>query len=391
MIAAARTPIGDALRKVVAGCLIACLGSTAGMASTTAQEGTGTDFSGFVSRAMDNVIVPGFVALETAAEALDAGVGAYCATPSDETATALHDAFAATATAWGHVQFLPIAPLDTDNRRDRFFFWPDPRGTTLRQIQPIIVDRDESVTDPVQLHDKSVALQGLGALEYVLYGTGAESIRAGDDDGRFRCAYATAITTGLVDMASALAAETAPGSDFDQAIRNPGPDNPVYPTPDAAMADLIIGAGNAVELVRDSLLLPVLGEALEFARPHIAPLWRGSLSMTFLKALADGSQQLLNGGDLLQVLPQDMAWISGFPRLGVLVDRRCAAIRRRVDRRSGGRWRLSPGALSPRRLHRQSEVAHRHLGPARTQPQRFQLRRWRLSGAPSSSSRVRQR
>lgn len=306
---AALNVLGRSLRSLVAGCAIAAVGATGGIASTVPPEGPATGFSGFVSRAMDGVIIPGFAALESAAEALDSSVAAYCAVPGDNSYAALHDAFAATVTAWGHVMFLPIAPLDTDNRRERFFFWPDPRGTTLRQIQPVIIDRDASVTEAAQLRDKSVALQGLGALEHVLYGAGAESIRIGDADGQFRCAYAAAITAGLADMAHALAAETAPGSDFDRTIRGPGADNPVYPTPDAAMADLIIGAANAVELVRDSLLLPVLGEALEFARPRIAPLWRSSLTMTFLQALADGSQQLLNGGDLLQVLPADAAWI----------------------------------------------------------------------------------
>jgi predicted lipoprotein len=279
------------------------------LAPARAQDAPAIDYAGFVNRAMDAMIVPAFVDLDAAAQGLDASVSAYCGAPSDDLFAPVDAAFRQTVIAWGHVKALPVAPLDTDNRRDRFFFWPDPRGTTLRQIQPVIIDHDESVIDPVQLHDKSVALQGLGALEFVLYGAGAESILAGDEDGRFRCRYATAITAGFVNMAGALVAETAPGSDFDTLIRNPGPDNPIYPSADAAMADLIIAASTEVELARDSLLLPVLGDSPEFARPHIAPLWRSGLSMTFLKALTDGAQQLLAGGDLMQVLPADTAWI----------------------------------------------------------------------------------
>ncbi len=308
MIAAARPRFRLFLRPALVAA-IAALGSTAGAASTVAPQQEATGLGGFVARAVDNVIAPGFMNLDDAVKELDAEVGAYCAAPSADAFVAVDASLEQTVIAWGHVQFLPIGPLDADNRRDRFFFWPDPRGTTLRQIQPVIIDQDETVTDAAQLHDKSVALQGLGALEYVLYGTGADSVLAGNAEGQFRCRYATAITGGLVAIADDLVTETAAGSDFDQLIRNPGSDNAVYPTADAAMADLVIAAGKAIELDRDSLLLPVLGEALEFARPHIAPFWRSGLSMTFLKALADGSQQLLNGGDLLQVLPDDSVWI----------------------------------------------------------------------------------
>jgi predicted lipoprotein len=209
--------------------------------------------------------------------------------------------------AWAHVLPLPIAPLLTDSRRERFFFWPDPRGITLRQIPPAIAERDETLTDPAILPTKSAALQGLGALEYLLYGTGSETVLAGNEEGRYRCHYATAITAELVHISGDLAAEVS--GPFANLILTPGPDNPAYTTDNAAMGDIIVGIWSGVERARDAVLLPILGQNIELARPRIAALWRSGLSLPFVAALVDGSRELLAAGNLAAILPADALWI----------------------------------------------------------------------------------
>jgi predicted lipoprotein len=221
--------------------------------------------------------------------------------------TGVDNTFAATAIAWAHVMPLPIAPLLTDSRRERFFFWPDPRGITLRQIQPAIAERDATLTDPATLRTKSAALQGLGALEYLFYGTGAETMMAGDEEGQFRCRYATAITAEMVRVADELATEV--GGSFTNLIHTPGPENPAYTTDNAAMGDIIVGIWSGVERARDAVLLPVLGQNIELARPRIAALWRSGLTLPFVAALVDGSKELLAAGDLAALLPADALWI----------------------------------------------------------------------------------
>src|SRR3546814_13939620 len=58
----------------------------------------------------------------------------------------------------------------SDLRYEHIYFWPDPRGITLRQVQGLLGQADGSMPDAAGLATQSVALQGLPALEYVLYG-----------------------------------------------------------------------------------------------------------------------------------------------------------------------------------------------------------------------------
>ncbi len=294
-------------KRLLATILIASIGTASAQepAATVPDEA----LTAFINRALDDFVTPGFAQLAAAAEQLDASVGAFCSAPTEPAFAAVGTALEAAVTAWARVIALPIEPLLVDSRRERVFFWPDPRGVTLRQIQPVILDQDATVTDPTELGAKSVALQGLGALEYVLFGAGSESMLTGNEDGAFRCGYATALSANLSDVATTLAEETAPHSAFADAVRNPGPDNPLYLSPNAVMSDLIIGVGTAIEYARDSLLLPVLGETIEFARPRVAPLWRSGLALTFFHSLVDGARMLLESGGLADVLPDDFDWI----------------------------------------------------------------------------------
>ena len=79
-------------------------------------------------------------------------------------------------------------------------FWPDRKGIALRQVQAILAKQDATATDPATLKTKSVAVQGLGALEYVLFGTGAEALAL--PEGDFRCDYGNAITSAVSDVAA---------------------------------------------------------------------------------------------------------------------------------------------------------------------------------------------
>src|SRR5690606_22737995 len=95
--------------------------------------------------------------------------------------------FPAVVTAWSRIELYRFGPLMAQNRSDRILFWPDRKGIALRQVQAILADKDEAALAPETLARKSVAVQGLGALEFVLHGTGSEDLAT--PDGAFRCDY----------------------------------------------------------------------------------------------------------------------------------------------------------------------------------------------------------
>ena len=95
--------------------------------------------------------------------------------------------------------------MTKENRLERILFWPDRKSTGLKQVQRALAEKDATATNPAKLKGKSVAMQGLGALEFVLFGTGAEKLAGPGED--YRCAYGRAIAG---NVGTSLTATPAP-------------------------------------------------------------------------------------------------------------------------------------------------------------------------------------
>jgi predicted lipoprotein len=174
------------------------------------------DHAAIAKASLTQVIRPGYAAFADATGALEDKLDALCAQPSSDALSQAKDAFAAAVAAWSKVEIIRFGPVIEDHRFERLFFWPDPKGIGLRQIQDALAKQDGAVTEPNQLADKSVALQGLPALEYLLYGDGADALAAApkvedgqqplpdlDDPAQFRCSFAASVATKIDRAAKA--------------------------------------------------------------------------------------------------------------------------------------------------------------------------------------------
>ena len=66
-----------------------------------------------------------------------------------------------------------------------------------RQVQAAIAAQDPELIKPGAMAGRSVALQGLPALEYVLYGEPALLKRADGADFAYACGYARAVSANV--------------------------------------------------------------------------------------------------------------------------------------------------------------------------------------------------
>jgi predicted lipoprotein len=158
-----------------------------------------------ITQAVEDAIRPGFAAFAEAARDMRMAMGGLCDEPS---AVGLDDArarFKDVVIAWSRIENYRFGPLMKDNRSDRILFWPDRKGIALKQVQAILATKDASATDVATLKGKSVAVQGLGALEFVLFGTGAETLAT--PEGDFRCDYGTAIAGAVSEVAAEMSVE----------------------------------------------------------------------------------------------------------------------------------------------------------------------------------------
>ena len=179
-----------------------------------------------VNSAIDGFVRPGYRTFHQATSTLLADGQALCATPSQAALDAARKSFGETVDAWSRIEIIRFGPVTEQNRLERVLFWPDRKGTGLKQVQAALASQDATAADAKKLADKSVAMQGLGALEFVLYGTGSEALATGD---AYRCSYGAAIAGNLEAIAAELDTAWADSDGFAKIWANPSADNPLYP------------------------------------------------------------------------------------------------------------------------------------------------------------------
>ncbi len=263
------------------------------------------DHAAIARASLEKIVRPGFAALAKSATDLEASVEALCAKPSAESLAAMKQAFADTAGAWSKIEVLRFGPVTKDQRYERLFFWPDPKSLGVRQVKDALAKQDPTVTEPAKLAGKSVALQGLPALEYLLYGEDAETfIQAGEagEAGAFRCRFAAAVAANIVMIAKEVSEAWGDGAPAANAFLDPGPDDPTYRTPKEVTHELFKALTAGIELVRDQKLAKPLAAAPEQAKPRLAPLWRSGLTFANMAGNLDGVRALFADSGFAEVV-----------------------------------------------------------------------------------------
>lgn len=228
-------------------------------------------------------------------------VGALCSAPGRQHLETARARFAAIVVAWSEIELVRFGPVLRDNQLERFLFWPDRRGIGLRQVQALLVEQNAGATQASSLYTKSVAVQGLGALEYLLFGTDAEELAATANS--FRCRYARAIVQNLATISDRLNAQWRDKVDF----ANPGPSNPAYRTKQEVLNEIIGVLTHGFEAIRDTRLKPMLGNDASSARPKLAPYWRSDLTIASIHANFNGLHKLFEQSRIAGLLPPETA------------------------------------------------------------------------------------
>ena len=264
-----------------------------------------TDHATIARDALTKVIRPGYDALATKAAHLKERTDALCAHPSEAALRAAKEAFAATVESWSRVEIFRFGPVNRDHRHERLFFWPDPKGIGLRQVRQVLAKKDASVLLPETLSQKSVALQGLPALEYLLYGDDAVTLTKGAREIGFRCGFAASIAANVADIAGVVAEDWRDGAPDSKIFLNPGPNDPLYRARKDVTLELFKAFTGGIELVRDQKLGKPLGTSAEEARPRLAAFWRSGLAFPNMVGNLEGVQALFAKGGLAAIVASE--------------------------------------------------------------------------------------
>jgi len=229
------------------------------------------------------IIAPRFAALDKAFGA-QAEVWDKDCTQTDS----LKSAFQAAYDAWAQAEFFKSGPLAQQTRAERIDYWPDPRNFIDKGVKAVLSVPSAADITAEKIAGESVAVQGLPALERLLYaGEAGEAKAAGEKE----CAAGRAIARNLATVAAALDREWNDG----EAVRLKSAaqdETKARETAVAVLTDLATG----IRVIEDKKIPPLFGAKGNPPNPRAAKVWRSQRSerdiAQNLAALIDAYQAL---------------------------------------------------------------------------------------------------
>ena len=288
-----------------------------------------------IADAISGFVRPAYAELHVQVGQLRGDMEALCADQSPDRLAAAQSSFVTTVVAWSEVEIIRFGPITEDNRLERILFWPDRKSTGLKQVQAALAAKDATAADPATLAKKSVAMQGLGALEFVLFGTGAEALNEPGDP--YRCAYGLAVAKNIETIAAAVDEAWRDPEGFASQWANPAADNAFYRTDDEAMNELIGMFVHGLEMVRDVRINGFLGKTPDADKPRQGVLWRSGATIIAVKANLGGMWKLFDAAAFGRLLGADPQYLVGSIDIEFANAERCLGQLRRLSRHGTGR------------------------------------------------------
>lgn len=158
-------------------------------------------------RLIENYLVPAYEALAAQTNAQAAAWEGACPTPTAKQLAQLQQHYVKTANLWAKVEFIRFGPVSFLLRHERMNHWPERRNAVGRALNSLMAKPDADVLAPGQFSRASVAVQGLPALERLLFtqGTKWQSSADGNEAAvAWRCAIGKTIAANLATISTEI-------------------------------------------------------------------------------------------------------------------------------------------------------------------------------------------
>jgi predicted lipoprotein len=250
------------------------------------------DYAAAVAETAKGAIIPGYQAFGDAAQEMQGRLEALCKAPDGDTLKDAQQQFAALATAWARIQHVSFGPIFEHQRAFRIEYWPDKRNVVGRQLAEVLKKQEHAALEPDRFATTTVGVQGLPALERMLFSDDALSALKGAN-AAFRCGLFAAISNNLETIARDVVTGWTDGDNaFLARIEHPSEDDEELPSGRDAAGRLLNDLLTATIAMRDMKLLAPLGSSLEKAKGQQAEYWRSGQPNAVLAANLEGWRAL---------------------------------------------------------------------------------------------------
>jgi predicted lipoprotein len=262
------------------------------------------DYAAFNSAFAQRIMLPALNDLAGAAAAFRTAVEAFLAGSDDAAFVAVRQGFDALADAWASAQQFRIGPLANEQRAERFAYWPERRNIVEKQLNALLAGTGEEGLASGEFADGSVAVQGLPALERILFAEdSAGKLRDGAEAARLH-AVLLAIARNLEAIAQeAVAAWRAE-------LADPVKSGLLFAAaPAEGTAQAFTNLLTILQIVADQKIGAVLGGAdAASAKPKSAEQWRSGRSLRNIRLnLATARRSALDDGGFATLLAADQS------------------------------------------------------------------------------------
>ncbi len=203
----------------------------------------------------------------------------FCQAPDQAGFEASRERWRHSAVAWSALQFHSAGPLMADNTSWKIQFWPDRKNLVARKLEALL--NSDAAIDRDSIAASSVVIQGLSALEYLLFDPKAGQLSRYQDQPSRRCAALTAIALYQQQLSEQLHRDWLPEhGNYLATFTEPGADNPRYPDHRQAIASIVESLVTGAELIkRDKLERPLgLASSSDHAQVYLLEWWRSGFS-----------------------------------------------------------------------------------------------------------------
>jgi len=228
----------------------------------------------------EKFVVPAYRDLAKAADAQESAWKGFCRKPTQGAVDKLKTAYNETADAWAQIEFVRYGPIGENFRYERMAYWPERKNAVARSLAKAIGEPDKLT--PERFKQTSVAVQGLSAMERLLYEEGAVDALLSGPEAERRCEIGQAISRSVATIAD----ETLEG------WRGKGGMIGTLKTADeATVRETVSRLGTDLlgvfQAIGDLKLDAVTGMNPSEARPTLAETWRSGRSA---RAIAENFQ-----------------------------------------------------------------------------------------------------
>ena len=295
------------MKKIIQIVLSTLFVQALGIANASAQANE--DWVAINLAVTDQHIIPAYGELAHSAGRLSEVSASFCSDVNIDSLDELKQVYHSAMDAWQAIQHVQFGPITYFNWNYRLQYWPDEKGSSGRQLSSLIASKDQGIVDSNTFARQSVGVQGLPALERLLFDEDSLSMLQNDS---YRCQLVQVIAKNIHEIAVGVHQRWS--GDFREALGLES-DSSAYESAEDATIDFMKALVETLPKITQQKIMDVQGESFERARLKKAESWRSERSLKNLKInlislsqmLGNSSEHDLSLGSAL--LPDDVAEI----------------------------------------------------------------------------------